>query len=148
MPDADAQIAATTTPPSSALWRTLSARVTPEENAAFEALARELGLTRNKALRRLLRRAAGFLEPDEAAIGAWRDMARQLRGVAVNVNQLARNANAGKILWTERDRELMRETGRQSATLARALATFADGAARRAEAARAAKIILREAGDE
>lgn len=144
MSDVDAK----TTPLSSAPWRTLSVRVTPEENAAFEALARELGLTRNKALRRLLRRAAGLLEPDEAMIAAWRDMARQLRGVAVNVNQLARNANAGRIPWTERDRELMRETGRQSATLARALATFADGAARRAEAARAAKIILREAGDE
>lgn len=73
--------------------KTISVRLTEAELAEFDAQIARLGLNRNRALRIAARRIGGFVEADAAQVEALRDVARQLVGVARNINQIARSAN-------------------------------------------------------
>lgn len=52
-----------------------------------------VGLTNNRALRIAARRIAGFLEVDSDTQKTLRDIAKQLSGIANNINQMAKIAN-------------------------------------------------------
>lgn len=73
--------------------QTVSVRLTVAELAEFDAQIAVLGIKRNRALRIAARRIGGFVEADAAQVAALRDIARQLVGVARNINQIAKSAN-------------------------------------------------------
>ena len=73
----------------------VSVELRPAEKAEFQALCKELGVTPNRAMRSLVRQAAGFLEVDGAALTELKSITRQISGVATNINQIAKRINAG-----------------------------------------------------
>lgn len=68
-------------------------RLTPSERAELDALARRLGLSRAALGRRVLRRAAGYLEPEPDLVAAVQDLSRQIKAVGGNLNQIAAHLN-------------------------------------------------------
>ncbi len=73
--------------------RTIAVRLTEAELAEFDAQIAELGLKRNRALRIAARRIGGFVEADAAQVETLREIAKQLIGVARNINQIAKSAD-------------------------------------------------------
>ena len=74
-------------------FRVVSVKLRPAELAELDAVCAELGVKRNRLLRTLARKAAGFLEPDEAVASALKQTTRQIGGIANNINQIAHHAN-------------------------------------------------------
>jgi len=74
----------------------LSVRITNAEFLEFADQVETLGLTNNRALRIAARRIGGFLEIDPESQVALKDIARQLTGIARNINQMAKIANTVK----------------------------------------------------
>ena len=111
--------------------RTIAVRLTEAELAEFDAQIARLGIKRNRALRIAARRIGGFVEADPAQVEALRDVARQLVGVARNINQIAKSANRTR----DADyRAFMEERAALGKVLARVLGqtqTILDLAARR-----------------
>lgn len=68
-------------------------RLTPDERSALDVLSGRLGLSRAALGRRVLRLAAGFLEPDPEQIEAMTDLSRQIKAVGGNLNQIAAHLN-------------------------------------------------------
>ena len=76
----------------------LSARVSGDELAAFDALIKTLGLrSRSDALRVMVRGASGFLEFSREDAAALSEIAHELHKIGVNVNQIALAANRGRV---------------------------------------------------
>ena len=76
----------------------LSARVSGDELAAFDALIKTLGLrSRSDALRVMVRSASGFLEFSREDAAALSEIAHELHKIGVNVNQIALAANRGRV---------------------------------------------------
>ncbi|MDO5757201.1 MAG: DNA mobilization endonuclease VirD1/MobC family subunit [Rhodobacterales bacterium] len=73
--------------------KVVTVRLTEAELAEFDAQIAVLGLNRNRALRIAARRIGGFVEADAAQVETLREIARQLVGVARNINQIAKSAN-------------------------------------------------------
>ncbi|OWJ75044.1 endonuclease [Haematobacter genomosp. 1] len=73
--------------------KTISVKLTEAELAEFDAQIEKLRVKRNRALRIMARKVGGFLEEDAASVAHLADISRQLRGIAVNVNQIAKAAN-------------------------------------------------------
>lgn len=71
----------------------VSARLAPFELAALDVLAGRLGVSRAELSRRVLRRAADFLEADPEVSEAVRDLARQIKLIGGNLNQIAAHLN-------------------------------------------------------
>ncbi len=71
----------------------VSVRLTEAELAEFDAQIEVLGLKRNRALRIAARRIGGFVEADAAQVETLREIAKQLIGVARNINQIAKAAD-------------------------------------------------------
>ncbi len=91
------------------LDRNIIARVTEDERAAFQTVARSKGLTVSEALRHLVKQANGHLalQADElAGIAAAR---RELSAIGSNLNQLARLGAVGKLNWNPGDAALVRK---------------------------------------
>ena len=106
----------------------VSFRAPRSEVAAFKALAAETGLgRRGSAMRALVRMASGLLTVPPTHLEAAQHAAIALSRLGVNLNQLARRANMGRIAITEADRALLRALGRE----VHALATSCDGHATR-----------------
>ena len=117
----------------------VSFRAPRSEVAAFEALAAEAGLgRRGSAMRALLRMASGLLTVPPAHLEAAQHAAVSLSRLGVNLNQLARRANAGRIAMTETDRALLRALGREVHALGDELRRARDEALDRRAHARAA----------
>jgi len=68
-------------------------RLTPSERTDLDALARRLGLSRAALGRRVLRMAAGYLEPEPDLVEAVQDLSRQIKAVGGNLNQIAAHLN-------------------------------------------------------
>lgn len=68
-------------------------RLTPCERSDLDALARRLGLSRAALGRRILRMAAGYLEPEPDLVEAVQDLSRQIKAVGGNLNQIAAHLN-------------------------------------------------------
>lgn len=87
----------------------LITRVTAEERAVFQTVARSKGLTVSEALRHLVKQANGrlALQADElAGVAAAR---RELSAIGSNLNQLARLGAVGKLNWNPGDAALVRK---------------------------------------
>ena len=92
----------------------VSFRAPRSEVAAFKALAAETGLgRRGSAMRALVRMASGLLTVPPTHLEAAQHAAIALSRLGVNLNQLARRANMGRIAITEADRALLRALGRE-----------------------------------
>lgn len=68
-------------------------RLTPDERVTFDGLAARLGLSRAALGRRVLRLAAGYLEPEPDLVEAVQDLSRQIKAVGGNLNQIAAHLN-------------------------------------------------------
>ncbi|MCE6958038.1 helix-turn-helix domain-containing protein [Cereibacter sphaeroides] len=71
----------------------VSIRLGADERVALDALSRQLGLSRSGVARRVLRLASGFLEPEPELVAAAGDLARQMKAVGGNLNQIAAHLN-------------------------------------------------------
>ena len=87
----------------------IQGRVSAEERAAFKALAIGIESTESKLLRSLIRAATGFVEIDGEVLGALEGVKRELSAQGKNLNQIARAANRGRVVWSDKDRELVHE---------------------------------------
>ena len=113
-----------------------SAYLKAPERAALDALVAEHGYrSRSHLLAHLIRSAAGLASTDAESAAALREIASQLRGVAVNINQMARAANRGKLAWTAADKAEMQALSRTCGKLARQVSATAAQSARRGRAA-------------
>ena len=66
----------------------------PVEKTAFDALAKEHGLTTSRLLASMIRMAAGLpIHPGEAMSATLTELASNLRRAGVNLNQIARALN-------------------------------------------------------
>ena len=71
----------------------------PMEKAAFDALAKEHGLTTSRLLASLIRMSAGLpIHPGEPAGAKILTMTADLRKVGVNLNQIARALNERRVV--------------------------------------------------
>ncbi len=71
----------------------VSVKLRPAEKTEFQQLCKELGMSQNRAVRSMVRQAAGFLEVDAAVLDEFRMITRQISGVATNINQIAKAGN-------------------------------------------------------
>ena len=71
----------------------MSVKMRRAEADAFRALCTELGVRPNRAFRTMARHASGYLEIGGTVEDELRVAVRQLRGIATNVNQIAKAAN-------------------------------------------------------
>ena len=112
-----------------------SVRATPEELDALDATWRGRGYgSRNHLLRHLVRVAAEVTDPDPESAAELAEIARQLRGVAVNINQMAKAANRGKLAWTGTDKAEMAALAKTCGRLSREISGTLGQAARRVRA--------------
>lgn len=112
-----------------------SVRATPQELEVLDATWRGRGYaSRNHLLRHLIRVAAEVADPDPENAAQLAGIARQLRGMAVNINQMARAANRGKLRWSDREKTEMVELARTCGKLTREISGVLGQAARRGRA--------------
>lgn len=71
----------------------VSVKLRRAEAEEFRAVCEEIGVRPNRAFRAMARHAAGYVEIGSGTDCELREIARQLRGVATNVNQIAKAAN-------------------------------------------------------
>jgi len=74
-------------------YTVVTVRMRNAEFLTFSDQVEAAGLTNNRALRIAARRISGFLEIDEASQIELKNVARQITGIASNINQLAKIAN-------------------------------------------------------
>lgn len=132
-------------PPAVRADKTISVRLTEAELAEFDAQIAQLGIKRNRALRIAARRIGGFVEADAAQVEALRDIARQLIGVARNINQIAKSANRTRDPDYRAFMEERAALGRELAKVQGQTQTILDLAARREDGL---SRLAREAGEE
>ena len=83
-------------------------RVTEDEASAVDALVVKHGFKNRSALNRaLLRVAAEMLEVDPQIVRAWKDLAKSNVQIGNNLNQMARRANRGELIWSEEDYKMV-----------------------------------------
>ena len=71
----------------------MSVKMRRAEADAFRALCAELDVSANRAFRAMARNVSGYLEIDGTIEHELRAAVRQLRGIATNVNQIAKAGN-------------------------------------------------------
>ncbi len=87
----------------------ITARVSPVEARNFEAAIARAGYRkRSDGLRALIRLATGFLELPAGEAADLDALSRELNKIGVNINQMARLANSGRLPMTERQMEEFR----------------------------------------
>ena len=114
-----------------------SAYLKAPEREALDRLTAEHGYrSRSHLLAHLVRSAAGLATMDAESASVLREIAKQLRGVAVNINQMARAANRGKLAWAETDKAEMQDLAQGCGRLSRQVAQLTSTAARKVRADR------------
>lgn len=82
-----------------------SVRLRSDALAKLDVAWRSLGLrSRNQVVHRLIYRLIGYLDPDPALVDLWQKHLRQIQGGYTNLNQLAKSAKRGTVIWTDDDR--------------------------------------------
>ena len=71
----------------------ISVKMRRAEAEAFRTVCAELGVRPNRAFRAMARHTAGYVELAESDARELRDATVQLRGIATNVNQIAKAGN-------------------------------------------------------
>ena len=71
----------------------ISVKMRRAEAKEFRAVCAELGVRPNRAFRAMARHAVGYVELAESDARELRDVTAQLRGIATNVNQIAKAGN-------------------------------------------------------
>lgn len=85
-------------------------RFEADELALLKALSKELGIRSLAALIRLyIRIGLGTPTREQATMHKFDDIKRQLRGMANNLNQMTRAANAGKFRLNKRTEDQLEE---------------------------------------
>jgi hypothetical protein len=116
---------------------TVTVRLTEDERAAFQEVAKAKGLTVSEAIRHLVKQASGLLalQADEmAALAAAR---RELSAIGTNLNQLARLGASGKLKWNPGDSALLRKVLTSVDDLSEEMVTLLAAAGRPAGLAKA-----------
>ena len=111
----------------------VSVKLRPAEKAEFQALCKELGVTPNRAMRSLVRQAAGFLEVDGAALTELKSITRQISGVATNINQIAKAGNRTLSPDYRAFMEERRDLGKELARLERMIQQILNVSRRRSD---------------
>ena len=110
----------------------LSFRAPASEVDAFEKVARGAGLgRRGSAFRSVLRMAVGLVEVPGGDLGRLHEATVRVSRIGVNLNQLTRSVNRGKLRLGEGDRVLLRELAREVEALRREWGAVHEAAARR-----------------
>ncbi len=82
-----------------------SVRLPVDALECLEAAVTALGAkSRNQIILRLIYRLIGYLDPDPALVDLWQQHLRQVQGGYTNLNQLAKSAKRGTVIWTDDDR--------------------------------------------
>ncbi|QFT75558.1 MULTISPECIES: hypothetical protein [unclassified Ruegeria] len=82
-----------------------SVRLPLDALARLEAAVGALGAkSRNQIIQRLIYRLIGYLDPDPGLVDLWQTHLRQVQGGYTNLNQLAKSAKRGSVIWTDDDR--------------------------------------------
>ncbi len=82
-----------------------SVRLPSDALAKLDEARRSLGLrSRNRVIHRLIYRLIGHLDPDPEVVDLWRKHLSQVRGGYNNLNQIAKSAKKGTVIWTDDDR--------------------------------------------
>ena len=114
-------------------------RAPRSEIEAFEALAAEAGLgRRGSAFRALLRMSTGLLTVPAAQLAEAHHAAIALSSLGINLNQLARAVNRGKLRLNDEDRALLGALAREVEGLRRQFQRAHEEAKERQAHARAA----------
>ncbi len=96
----------------------MTARLSSTEARAFEARVAALGLrSRSEGLRAAVRVASRFLEFSREENASLDDLTRELNKIGVNVNQLARAANSGRLPAGGRQFEVLNDLHREVSRL-------------------------------
>lgn len=76
-----------------------------DAKARLDRAVKSLGAkSRNQVIQRLVYRLIGYLDPDPAVVDLWQKHLRQVQGGYTNLNQLAKSAKRGTVIWTDDDR--------------------------------------------
>lgn len=82
-----------------------SVRLPLDALARLEEAVGALGAkSRNQIIQRLIYRLIGYLDPDPGLVDLWQKHLRQVQGGYTNLNQLAKSAKRGSVIWTDDDR--------------------------------------------
>ena len=82
-----------------------SVRLPIDAKARLDKAVIALGAkSRNQVIQRLVYRLIGYLDPDPAVVDLWQQHLRQVQGGYTNLNQLAKSAKRGSVIWTDDDR--------------------------------------------
>ncbi|WP_170425353.1 hypothetical protein [Ruegeria arenilitoris] len=82
-----------------------SVRLPSDALERLEGAVQSLGAkSRNQIIQRLIYRLIGYLDPDPALVDLWQTHLRQVQGGYTNLNQLAKSAKRGSVIWTDDDR--------------------------------------------
>ncbi len=82
-----------------------SVRLPSDALAKLDEAWRSLGLrSRNRVIHRLIYRLIGYLDPDPEVVDLWRKHLSQVQGGYNNLNQIAKSAKKGTVIWTDDDR--------------------------------------------
>jgi len=82
-----------------------SVRLPVDALTRLEEAVQSLGAkSRNQIILRLIYRMIGYLDPDPALVDLWQKHLRQVQGGYTNLNQLAKSAKRGSVIWTDDDR--------------------------------------------
>ena len=107
-------------------------RAPASEVETFDVLAREAGLGRRaSAFRSLLRMAAGLVEVPGGDFDLLHEATVRVSRLGVNLNQLTRSVNRGKLRLGDEDRALLRALTREVEALRREWGAVHEAAARR-----------------
>ena len=107
----------------------ISVRLTNEELSALELITRSHGFSsRNATLRTLIKAGGGLVEADATLIDEWKTTSRNLAQTGNLVNQLARAANRGGIIWDKDSREDFKTLRKQLLEVGILIGNFAKAA--------------------
>ncbi len=109
--------------------------------AAVDALGAK---SRNQIIQRLIYRLIGYLDPDPAVVDVWQKHLRQVQGGYTNLNQLAKSAKRGAVIWADDDRRDVENLHRAIIQQRQDLKALIKAARRNREPESAIRRILRE----
>lgn len=120
-----------------------SVRLPTDALMRLESAVKSFGAkSRYQIIQRLIYRAIGYLDPDPAVVDLWQKHLRQVQGGYNNLNQLAKSAKRGNVIWTDDDRRDVENLHRAIVQHRRDLKAMITAARRNRESASAIRRLL------